>query len=101
MNTSPSHPSPDVPDTIVLNVRGRPVTATYHRPRPLPDGSPSSLPHYWIVTIDGERYGGWPCEPGETEASVRVSFQKWIDEKLLTSSRRPRYWGGTGPYGPP
>jgi hypothetical protein len=69
-----------VPGVIVVNVRGRSVTATRERVKTPPEEPPPALTTYWVITVDGMRYLGWPAHPGETESSVMASLRQWIDE---------------------
>lgn len=81
MNTLRILGNPDVPDKIVVEVNGRPITLTRELPKVPSDEVRPVLNAYWVVTVDGTRFAGWPADLDQTEESVRAPLAKWLDRQ--------------------
>ena len=89
MNANPASAKPAVPGPIVVNFRGHTITATREHLKGALEGRFPWPTAYWIVTVDGDRYMGWPPDPKETEDSVTALLQHWIDANRAVVRQRP------------
>jgi hypothetical protein len=83
-----------VPHKVVATIRGFEITATREHRRNIPPDEPRDFPkEYWVVTLEGTRYGGWPADdPTETEAIVVARLEQWADRQMLPLSGKRHDW---------
>ena len=78
---------------VTTTFNGHQLVVTREQAKPSIDDPRRPVSFHWIVTIDGKsRQIGWQSDPGETEASVRASLERWIEKHPLSVSRHASYY---------